>query len=850
MAIQRLLNILFSPTVALVIAGAVMVIIVAVIVVNRIRDRRRILRFARTPAPLRSADTLPEKHLLRRSALIARAARRHTDIDLIRELGVAPLWISRLLERGQAGDFYRVLRFCPDDGLYACFVTALGNRKQMARFLIHLGEDREGEYLEALALASDGRRFTAESATELRDRWFDHLMILAGHPEWLTRNFAIQMLRTSESERARAVVAAGLSDPHPQNRMLAVEVAEPDLTDQGATLARLVVDDPDARVRRAAASRLRALSLWERTIRLPDLSTTQRAHVAPLLDASHGYESSIALDWLEGGTPETQYPAAVLLDQAGVLQKLLEEADFGDRTGLQRRRTILSNAIDVRVTGFLSVLESSNRPATLLLGAELLAEHGDPDLIRVLAERVFRMQERAVPNYVTLYEAVTEAIGLRGDDAALMLLIRQLLSRKRPELIRAILNAVPQGRDSLFADPLFSLLSDESFPERPALRRAILRLDSARILAACFTLLDAESQPSGSQLQIDALSLVSQLDLKFSLRPALERIGAIDSQTVTGFLQVSHSMDRQRTEDTIADLLDSGDAPIRAALLRSLPDIDTNRFSASLRDAVLDSDPDVRAAAISSLDRLDALDVLGGQPGLVRDPVPRVRSRYAVALARSVKTKHIAILREAVLNPDELEEVRLSVIESLAGNPAPHAAETLLDLLEAPPLIADAAVAALATLPDAEGVRIIARRFIESSPAVQDRIAVAAQSIAQTAEDLLRESTTDADGSDVEALSSLFEATGFAAELVHRLRHRDPAYRAEAARTLGRLTGVHAAAGVVLASWDSDPSVQEAVAEPLERLKEELPEELRSELQAHPMRRVRKYTERIFGPIG
>ena len=99
------------------------------------------------------------------------------------------------------------------------------------------------------------------------------------------------------------------------------------------------------------------------------------------------------------------------------------------------------------------------------------------------------------------------------------------------------------------------------------------------------------------------------------------------------------------------------------------------------------------------------------------------------------------------------------------------------------------------------------------------------------------------------ALTQLFEATGYMTELLHRLKHREPLRRIQAAETMGRLRGVHAAAGVVLASWDSNSHVQAAVAQALERLKKDLSSDLRSELDSHPLRRVRKYSARTFGPV-
>ena len=847
MSLDRILATIFDGTTGFIAASSLASLVLVALLVLRLRHRRKILDFLRTPAPLRS-DAFPASYLLRKSGLIERIAKKHGS-SVIADLGLGPLWIERLLRRKRYADFRRVLTFNISEGLFACFVASLGNKRRMLTFEQAIGDDPDAENLELIAAASDGRRLDVAPADRLVDIWRDHLLTLTGHQEWQIRNFALQLLSREDTPQIRRAKAVALSDSRPENRVLAVELVAADDSETSGTLVALVLDDPVAAVRSAAAARLRGLSLWSSLVKLEDLNVTQRSHVAPLLNPTSDYETSVAIDWLEKGDPQTQYPVAVLLDEAALLERMLEECDFGDRTGLERRRTILIHAIAVRVTGFLSVLERTNRPASLLLGAELLQQHGDPDLIRVVAERVFRMQERAVPNYLTIYETVCEAIGARGDDGALTLLLREVSSRKRPELIRAALNAIPEGRDTLFSETLFSALSDPSFPERPALRRAILRLDSARVLSACFSILNAPDEDIAPILRTDALSLASQLNLDFVLREILERTGELDEDSVRGLLQVSHAMDPEKTEHTIAELIETADGPVRSALLSGIAELPGQTFLPALTAAIDDSDPDVRRAAITTLDRIDELSTLGSHPGLVRDPVPRVRTRFAIALARSTNRRHISVLREAAMDDDELQEIRCSIVRALAANPNAHATTTLLDLLDATESVADAATEALARVPTIESVRLLAQRFGDASAEARRRIDVSTRAIAQTNESLLLESAVDAEESMAWALTQLFEATGYMTELLHRLKHREPLRRIQAAETMGRLRGVHAAAGVVLASWDSNSQVQAAVAPALERLKKELSSDLRSELDSHPLRRVRKYSARTFGPV-
>jgi HEAT repeat protein len=849
MILQRLAD---SLTLAsLVAAGAaVAALIVALVVAKRVRDRRRLLLFVQTPLPLRQGEGFSPDQLLRRSGLIERLERTVAP-GMVSELHIAPLWVERLMDRGRPADFRRVLNFCPNEGLFACFLLGLRRPRLLDLLISYLDSESPDSRLEALAASSDGRSFDAHHAGLLRERWGAEFESLAVHPEWNVRNFALRVISGSSDHRALGLLFSAIDDPQPENRILSVESIPVESEDRVQRLTAAALDDPVASVRKAAVERLRSTGAWKEAFNFATLSSVQRSHLAPLLDPQDDSETSIALDWLEQGDPEVQLPAARMLSRAGVLERFLQESDFGDRTGLERRRRVLTNALEVRVADFLGVLEYTTRPAVLLLGAQLLMVHGDPDLVRVVAERVFRMQERVVPNYVQLYETATAAVGARGDDAALLLLLRELYARRRPELLRSVLNAIPGGRDTLFAEPLLTALADESFPERQSLRRAILRLDSARVLAACFSILEASPTEAGPQLRTDALYLVSQLDLSYVIRPVLEATGSLPVSTVAGLVQIAHAMAPALTRSVIAELFETGDAPVRAALLSALPEIDSVPFRPVLEAALSDPDPDVRVSAIQALDSLDELKILGDHPGLVRDPVTRVRTAFAEVLAASTAQRDVATLREAVCDNDELEEVRLCLISALAGNSTVHATETLLDLLGTPEPIGGAAAHALARVTNPESLILIAgRHAADTATSVErDSIELAVTAVSRHNEQLLQTTVAEAPEKSLPALSDLLDATGYSAQLLARLRHRDPQSRLQAARALARLHGIHAAAGVVLASWDSDPEVQQAVGQALERLKEVLSEDIRQELHEHPLRRVRKYSDRTFGPL-
>ena len=75
-----------------------------------------------------------------------------------------------------------------------------------------------------------------------------------------------------------------------------------------------------------------------------------------LLDPASERDEEIAFRYLESGESEQRLAAAEHLESRGSLRPLLEQANSGDAKDFERRLTLLRNAAEFQVYGFLEAV--------------------------------------------------------------------------------------------------------------------------------------------------------------------------------------------------------------------------------------------------------------------------------------------------------------------------------------------------------------------------------------------------------------------------------------------------------------------------------------------------------------
>ncbi len=791
-----------------------------------------------------------ERYILRRARRgFARAPGPFPELPAA--LGCVERWRGALASSASGRAASRLLEFSPDAALFDCFEAALRNGGSRTRgagkaLAAWIADQGEGFALRRVALSGPGRGFDAAAAgTFLADR-MDEVRELLGDPEWAARAMAVRILALDDAERSKKGVSDSLADPHPLVRKLALQAPL-----AGERLAfyeeayRIFTKDPSLEVRRAAKARIIAEFPDLYAPDMDALGPEERIHVLELLDPASERDEEIAFRYLESGESEQRLAAAEHLESRGSLRPLLEQANSGDAKDFERRLTLLRNAAEFQVYGFLEAVPTIEADGAFLAAARVLETGGDRSYIAPLAARWFGRM--GVPPYpadkTAVYRAVLAAVKARGDRAAREAFAAELEARRGdPELAAALLGAADGPQDRIVFDALCRLFVDPLFALRDELREALLKQPPELVVPFTLGFLRADRADAPRVLRRDALILAGQLKLSWAIQRTMETLPTLDLEEIGALAPIVVDADSKAFKRKARYILDGVDAPSRASVLAALPAAGDRSFMADVKASLADADPDVRAAAVRALAAFDedkALD--SGGIGLLRDPVERVRVAAAAAIAEAGGAGAVKKLAAVLADPNEVDEVKLSLVRGLGRAADAASLELIIDALGADDERSGALVEALSRRRSRKDLGRILERFKDATGELKTRIAEGVRQMGKPGEEalvgLLAEDIVSLKPFVVEALESL----GYVERRIRELKHRDPAVRREAAAALSLVGSRAAYRGIVLAARDPDGEVRVAVTRALERLAGPDGEALLAELQDDPDARVRKY---------
>ncbi len=835
-----------QPAEYLIAAGAALAVVLVLVIaslVRRVRFTNRVRRYLAGSGLRPSTDVFDDAELLRHSRTLERMAERDGD-QVVDALQLDRLWTERLYEKERPADFRRVLRWGMDKGLFACFLMALRSRRYARMLRGYLADHSDFLVLRRLALSGRGDEFSGRKARDFFADRIDEVREMTGDPEWASRYFAVKILLHDDDDRSDRALREAFADPHPLIRKTVV--TEYDGQEREALAERIrdvFLHDPVFEVRSAARERIRDDFADLYSLDASSLDPEEALHVIELLDPDHPDDVNAAMELLDGEDLELRLSAARFLSRTGKLRELFLEADFADQTELARIRTLLHNALEVNVVGFLDAVSAQPGPASLLIAAELLVSHGSPDLIVEVAERVFRLQREATDHYDEVYARTVEAIGKRGTEEAQRLLAREITRRiDQPALLRTALSGVPAGCDQVYAPTLLAALRDPGFPEREAVRSAFARLDTPLVLSTCIDIITADRDANPHRVRIDALMTLGELGLPYTLQDILEHLPILPVETAREFTALLNAQQPKELERKVAKLLDSVDGNIRAAVISALPATGKKTFLDQIKAALGDADPDVRIAAAWSLVDYEETRALNQAAGMLRDPVERVRESVAHALAVGGGKTALDALREALVDENEVDVVKRGAIRGLGASDGPDAVDILVDVLQGDDELAEEATDALAGKARGASVRRLVERFKDADPALRDRITGVFTRMGEHGEPVVREVLEEEIESLRPLLAEILETTGYVENRIRLLSNRDPRVRRDAADFLAKVGSEAAFRGIVLAARDPDSQVRVQVTKALERLASEDGKEILHALENDPDRKIRKYT--------
>jgi HEAT repeat protein len=822
---------------------ALVLIVVVVLIVGKASFTRRIRDYLEIPGTRNRTDYFADEDLLRRTRLIEKLTGRFGN-ELIQILGIDRLWTDRLSGQARRSDFRRVLAHAPESGLFTCFLVALKNVGLRSVLRDYLADNSDFLVLRRLALSGRGEEFSGTAARDFFSERLDEIREMTGDPEWPSRYFAVKILITDTDERSSRALWDAFADPHPLvRRTVTREFQTEERQRLYERLTSLFLDDPVFEVRFAARDRIRTQFSDLYTFDATKLSPEEALHTVELLDPKSADDENAAVELLSGDNLELRLAAARFLVRCGTLDRLFLQADLGDRAGLERNFGILANAAEVNVTTFLSAVKKNPTPGSLSIAARLLQHNGTADLLVETAERVFRLQSDVTPNYVELYTETVCALSTRGSDEALRLLDREIVRRRStPELLRVALLGVPAGKDHVFATTLMDALTDPTVPERDAVRQAVRKLDTGKILDTVLRIITEGRQRHEHSVRIDALKILGELNLPYALQDILEHLAILPLEDARKFTEMLQQFQPAELDRKVSSLLGSVDGSIRAAVIAALPATGKKTFLPQIKQALADADPDVRIAATWALVDYEETRALTQAAEMLRDPVPRVRASVARALGTAGAAASLDALKSSVTDENEVTAVKLAAIEGLGASKEAAAVDILVWVLENDEELTGEALTALSGKTDTKSIARLVEQFKDAAVELREQITKAFRMMGEESEQAICGVLEEEIVSLKPFLAEILEATGYVESRIRMLNHRDPKIRRSAAQFLSKVGSSAAFRGIVMAARDPDNEVRVQVTKALERLATKEGSQILHALEEDPDRRIRKYT--------
>jgi hypothetical protein len=288
--------------------------------------------------------------------------------------------------------------------LFPLWVSAQKHRALQKLFVTWARETGENESIRRLAASCRGEDFESGGVFFDPEKQGDLLREFTGDSEWQVRYFAYRMLLRNQNPRTARTLEDGLSDSHPLIRKtLALHFHGEDREKFYGLLWDKLIHDPVYEVRKSAKERItKDFSGLYDPPEASFLSAAEMAHLLELADVNIQGDRNLALSCLEGDNRELIFPAAVFLDQCGVLDRLLSENSLDDPGAIDRNVRLLGKALEVHVSGFISRINlympaewppdqvKRRRAAALFTAARLLSGRGGSrENINRLAEETF-----------------------------------------------------------------------------------------------------------------------------------------------------------------------------------------------------------------------------------------------------------------------------------------------------------------------------------------------------------------------------------------------------------------------------------------------------------------------------
>lgn len=827
--------------------GTLVIIIITIIIfvlIERFNFKKKLIGLLEDHDQIDNeySTTLSRSRVLAKSSQIEKISRKY-GLEILNLCRINQYWLEELKLHNRKALFNRVLTYYPEKGLFTCFLMALEKKEYASRLLHWVNESEEFLIMRRIALSGVGEQFNGKRAYELFTDNLPQIREMTGDPEWASRYFAIKILLYDKNDQSLRAIWECFRDPHSLVRKtIATEFNNNNREKLYNELYRLFLEDPVLEVRAAAKERINRDFTDIYNISIDSLPNMNALHALEHLSEFSKADEDTAMKFLNHDNLELRFAAAVFLEQRGALNKLIEKADFGDREDLERTEKLLNKSCEVHITSFLEKVVKYNNPGSYYIAVSLLTEIGESSLIDPICQKIFSLPQTNLENKM-LFDKALLCIEKRGPEKAIILLKDYLIKHKSDgEYSGKILNSIPKRASSIFLPLLMDFICDSQFEARSELRAAIIRFPSDLYIQKMLKIVKSARGEYSHAVRIDALKILIEMRQSFCLQTILENFPILPISDAREQAKLLVGYDREEFNKLGTLIFQTDDAAVRASFISCLPAVDGKIFMKQIRDALSDADPEMRIAAIWALVDFKEKKTISQAIAMLRDPVERVRTEVARAIAEIGSDAALDELKVLLDDENEVKSVKIPAIIGLSGSTSLISIDIICNLLSNHDAYDRTAIKALSKKITKKEIGHMLEVFRDGTPVLRNKLTLVFTKMKESGEmslvSLLKE--------DITALKpficQVLENTGYIESQIRLLKHRDRLIRIKAATELSFIGTESAFRGIVLAARDSDKEVRISVTKALEKLNNPEGTKILKSLTEDPDKKVRKYT--------
>ncbi|MDC7233094.1 MAG: hypothetical protein PQJ58_07665 [Spirochaetales bacterium] len=488
------------------------------------------------------------------------------------------------------------------------------------------------------------------------------IRILSMHRDDALRRQGCSVLLYSLNEDSRRQLWDMFSDSCAAIRILMLErFQSADRHRLYNTLFRIYLNDPVRTVRTAAYRRIKKDFSDLYSINPDALNFEEKVHCLELLNTRSSHDHNIALEMMKDSRKAVVLSAALYLEKAGSLDKLLRKSTLRDREDLERRIRLLQKAADHQVLSFLEKKENLQKRGALFTALSLYESGCTSPLFSWTMEQIFSLPGNSPVN-IEMRERALQTVCSRKDPETLFL-IRDLLKDGRSSILPYLLEHLPVEGGLIYYPELKNHLQNKDFPFTNSLIKAFSTLPPALCLSELNQIVRSDALDMAVRGR--ALIILSRFCEDSCILFILENLHLLNTKEMKILSESVRQWNRESLNAEISILFAQYDASLHQRVIALLAASGNRDFIDEIEEKLLSPQAASRTAALKALMELNHTASLMKMKGLLYDPEPSVRAVCASVLIDWDKEDCFQEIESTLQNTEELEEIHKVILDAV-----------------------------------------------------------------------------------------------------------------------------------------------------------------------------------------